>query len=78
MRFGVEDDPIEFECLGWSEQKIKIFEGLSEEEALHRVGLLFRHDALQPRVAFVRAAVFHEITEHHLAHLLIVFGIELF
>ena len=77
MRLRIEDHFIEVERPGRREQKIKIFEGLSEKEALHGIGFLFRNDALQRGIAFVVPAVFDEVSEHHRAHLEVVIRIEL-
>src|SRR5690349_1829073 len=55
MRFGVEDHVIEVERVRWREEQVEVFESLREDEALHRVSLLFRHDALQRRIALVSA-----------------------
>jgi len=49
-------------------EKVKILEGLRQQEAVHVVRLLFGHDTFQPCVGDVRATVFHKILEHLLAH----------
>src|SRR6266404_8114091 len=68
MRLGVEDHLVEIQSLWRSEEQIEIFESLSEEKALHRVRLFFRHDALQRSVTLVSAAILHEVFEHGLTH----------
>ena len=77
MRLSIKDNSIEVQSSRRRKEQIKILEGLGEEKALHRIGFLFRYDALQRGIAFVSAAVFDEVTEHHRTHLLIVFRIEL-
>ena len=68
MSFSVEDYAIEIKCPRWREQQIEIFEGLGKQEALHRIGFLFRDHALQSRIADVVATVLDEVAPHLFAH----------
>ena len=77
MRFGVEDYSIEVKRASRRKQEVEVFEGLREQKALHRIGFLFGDDALQRRVTFFRATVFHKVAPHRLAHLLIMIWIKL-
>src|SRR5213082_3559060 len=69
MRFGIEDDFAEIQSLGRSEEEIKIFECLGQNEALHFIALTLGHDISKRGVAAIGAAIFHKIIEHFLAHL---------
>ena len=69
MRFGIEDDFVEIQSLGRSEEEIKIFECLGQDEALHFIALTLGHDISKRGVAAIGAAVFHKVIEHFLAHL---------
>jgi len=69
MRFGVKDDSIELQGFRRSEEQIKIFKRLGQDEALHFIELLFSGHVGKRSIAGVRAAIFNEIIEHFLAHL---------
>ena len=51
MRFGIEDDFAEIQGLGRSEEEIKIFECLGQNEALHFIALTLGHDISKRGVA---------------------------
>ena len=68
MRLSIKDNSIEVQSSRRRKEQIKILEGLGEEKALHRIGLLFRDDGLQRGIAFIGAAVFDEVFPHRLAH----------
>src|SRR2546423_13058112 len=65
---GVEDDCFEIQCLRGREQKVEVFQGLCEDEALHLVFFLFGDDALERGVARFSPARFNEVVEESLAH----------
>ena len=68
MRFSIKDDFIELQGFRRREEQIKIFESLSQNEALHFVQLLFADHVGERSVAGVRAAIFNEVIEHFLTH----------
>src|ERR1043165_9080068 len=67
----VEDNVVEVELRVRGEEEVEVLEGLGEEEALHPVGLLLRHDALERGVRLARPAVSDEVLEHRRAHALV-------
>ncbi len=69
VRFGIKDDFIELQGFRRREEQIKIFESLSQHEALHFVALLFAGHVGKRSVSGVRAAIFNKVIEHFLAHL---------
>src|SRR4051812_35456040 len=72
MRLSVEDHAVEIKRTRRRKQQIEIFEGLCEQKALHRVGLLFRDDALERGVADVAPAMLYEVTPHCFSYLQIL------
>src|SRR6185369_17660800 len=69
MRLGIEDHPVEIERARRREEQIEVFKGLSEEKALHRVGLLLRLDILQRRITILGTTVLHKVAPETLAHI---------
>jgi hypothetical protein len=61
MRFGIEDDFVEIQSPRRSEEEVKIFECLGQDEALHFIALLLGHDISKRGVAARGAAIFHEV-----------------
>ena len=61
MCFGIEDYLVEVESSRRREEQVEILESLRKKKTLHRVGLLFRVDILQRRIAILGAAVLHKI-----------------
>ena len=68
MRFGVKDDSIELQGFRRSEEQIKIFKRLGQDEALHFIELLFSGHVSKRGVAGARATILNEVIEHFLAH----------
>jgi len=69
MRFGIEDDFVELQSPGRSEEKVEIFESLGQDEAFHFVALLLGDHVGEGSVAGANAAIFNEVVEKFLAHL---------
>src|SRR6266581_1303495 len=67
MSFGIENNSIEVKRFGWSKQQIEIFESLSEQKTLHRVGFFFGNHAFERRIAFVGTAILDEVSPHSLS-----------
>jgi hypothetical protein len=61
MGFGVEDDVLQIDRLGGSEEEVEIFEGLGQGEAFHLVAFLYRDNVLERGVTGISAAMFHEV-----------------
>src|SRR5438874_2479649 len=55
MRFGIEDDFAEIQSIGRSEEEVKIFECLGQDEALHFIALPLGHDISKRAVSRLRA-----------------------
>ena len=68
MSFGIKDDSIEVDRVGWGEQQVEVFEGLCKEKALHRVRLFLGNHTLERSVTRVCATVLHKIAEERLSH----------
>jgi hypothetical protein len=67
VRFGIEDNFIELQSSGRSEEQIKVLESLSQNEAFHFVELLFTRHISKRSIAGIRAAISDKVIEHFLA-----------
>ena len=56
VRLGIKYDFVEIQSVRWSEEEIKVFEGLGQDEAFHFIALPFRDYILERGVSGVYQA----------------------
>src|SRR5438045_9681278 len=66
---GIKYDFVEIQSVRRSEEEIKVFEGLGQDEAFHFVSLLFCDNVLERGVAGIDPTVFHKVVEDLFSHL---------
>ncbi len=69
VRLGIEDNLVELQSPGRSEEQVEIFESLGQDEAFHFVALLLGDHVGEGSVAGISATIFGEVVEKLLAHL---------
>src|SRR4029453_2093201 len=69
VRFSIKYDPIEIQSVRRSEEEIKVFKGLGQDEAFHFITLLFRDYIGERGIAGIYAAIFHKVVEDLFSHL---------
>src|SRR6059058_4517582 len=69
VRFSIEDNSVEIQSVRRSEEEIKVFEGLGQDEAFHFIALFFCDNVLERGVASIDPAVFHKVVEDLFSHL---------
>ena len=66
---GIKYDFVEIQSVRRSEEEIKVFEGLGQDEAFHFIALVFRYHILERGVAGIYPAIFHKVVEDLFSHL---------